>query len=51
MLALLCVRPKNSLLDFTDSGYMTFGFLLSEVEVRGDRNMAIGSASCLKWNT
>lgn len=50
-LALLFLWPKNSLLDFTDSGYMAFRFLLSEVEVRGDRNTAIGSASCLKWNT
>lgn len=50
-LAPLCLWPKNSLLDFADSCYMVLRFFLSEVEVRVNRNTAIGSASCLKWNT
>lgn len=38
--------------DFTDSGYKTtLGFLLNEVEVKGHRNIANSSASCLNWNT
>lgn len=34
------------------SGYKTtLGFLFNEVEVKDDRNIANGSASCLNWNT